>query len=247
MPEKPDNQQYEHGFRLRGMEMTRLETFMDAAFAFATTMLVIAGGEIPGNYPELISALKEIPAFLLSFLIIMLFWTGHRNWSRRYGLEDSKTVLISIGLIFVLLVYVYPLRLMFSALFNWISGGWLPSRFLLQTQQELVGLFIIYGLGLFAMTGMMGFLYARAKAVRSALNLTEPEIIMTNSEITGWTIAAATGLASTLFAWLAPSGINVLAGFFYFILPIAIPLIEFRYNRKIKSVSNQDPQQSKSV
>ena len=27
------------GFRLRGMEMTRLETFIDAAFAFAITML----------------------------------------------------------------------------------------------------------------------------------------------------------------------------------------------------------------
>ena len=27
------------GFRLRGMEMTRLETFIDAAFAFAISML----------------------------------------------------------------------------------------------------------------------------------------------------------------------------------------------------------------
>jgi len=30
------------GFRLRGIAMTRLETFIDAAFAFAITMLVIA-------------------------------------------------------------------------------------------------------------------------------------------------------------------------------------------------------------
>jgi len=30
------------GFRLRGIGMTRLETFIDAAFAFAITMLVIA-------------------------------------------------------------------------------------------------------------------------------------------------------------------------------------------------------------
>src|SRR5438874_13439470 len=29
------------GFRLRGLEMTRLETFIDAAFAFAISMLVI--------------------------------------------------------------------------------------------------------------------------------------------------------------------------------------------------------------
>lgn len=42
------------GFRLRGTEMTRLETFLDAAFAFATTLLVISVGSIPENYQELI-------------------------------------------------------------------------------------------------------------------------------------------------------------------------------------------------
>ena len=30
------------GFRLRGLEMTRLETFIDAAFAFSVTMMVIS-------------------------------------------------------------------------------------------------------------------------------------------------------------------------------------------------------------
>jgi len=66
----------QNGFYLRGTEMTRLETFLDAAFAFATTMLVISIGEIPKNYPELILALKDIPSFLLSFLVIMIFWIG---------------------------------------------------------------------------------------------------------------------------------------------------------------------------
>lgn len=35
-----------NGFRLRGLAMTRLEAFVDAAFAFAVRMLVIAG---PGS------------------------------------------------------------------------------------------------------------------------------------------------------------------------------------------------------
>ncbi len=34
-------------FRIRGIDTTRLQTFMDAAFAFAMTMLVISIGEIP--------------------------------------------------------------------------------------------------------------------------------------------------------------------------------------------------------
>ena len=38
-----------NGFRLRGLNMTRLETFLDAAFAFATTLLIISIGSIPKN------------------------------------------------------------------------------------------------------------------------------------------------------------------------------------------------------
>ena len=41
------------GFRLRGIEMTRLETFIDAAFAFAITMLVIAAQQIPDDIETL--------------------------------------------------------------------------------------------------------------------------------------------------------------------------------------------------
>src|SRR4029077_18070791 len=37
------------GFPLRGIAMTRLETFTDAAFAFAITMLVIATQQIPDD------------------------------------------------------------------------------------------------------------------------------------------------------------------------------------------------------
>lgn len=78
-----------HIFHHRGKEMTRLETFADASFAFAITLLVISVGKIPQNSEELILALKKVPAFALSFASIIWFWIGHRKWSRRYGLEDN--------------------------------------------------------------------------------------------------------------------------------------------------------------
>lgn len=63
-----------NGFRLRGMEMTRLETFADAAFAFAVTLLVVGGGDsVPANFDELLLAMNQIPAFAASFANIMLF------------------------------------------------------------------------------------------------------------------------------------------------------------------------------
>lgn len=239
MKENLNNLTVKNEFRLRGTEMTRLETFMDAAFAFATTMLVIAGGEIPRDYPELIKALKEIPSFISSFFIIMLFWMGHRNWSRQYGLEDGKTIIISIMLIFVLLVYVYPLRLMFSALFAWSSGNWLPARFTLHSQQELIGLFKIYGLGLFSMAGLMALLYVRAGSARILLKLNAVEMLQTKAEITGWSITSFTGLFSTLFAWFMPASLALWAPFLYLILPIFIPVTEVYYQRKKKRMIKQ--------
>ena len=53
--------------RLRGLEMTRLETFCDAAFAFAVTTRVVSGGDIPTRFAALVVALRDVPAFLTSF------------------------------------------------------------------------------------------------------------------------------------------------------------------------------------
>jgi hypothetical protein len=49
-----------HGFRLRGIQMTRLETFIDAAFAFAISMLVIAAQQIPDNIVALPGGLLKM-------------------------------------------------------------------------------------------------------------------------------------------------------------------------------------------
>lgn len=62
------------GFRLRGDQTTRIETFTDAAFAFSLTLLVISAAP-PGSFDELRTALAGIPAFLLSATQLMLFCT----------------------------------------------------------------------------------------------------------------------------------------------------------------------------
>jgi uncharacterized membrane protein len=131
------------GFRLRGLEMTRLETFVDAAFAFAITLLIVSVGELPEDYAELVGALKKAPAFLASFALIMFVWAAHRTWSRRFGLEDPVTTVLSLALVFLMLVWVFPLRLMASALLSFVTAGFLPSEFRLTSVAQLPGLFVI--------------------------------------------------------------------------------------------------------
>src|SRR3989440_9506672 len=72
------------GFRLRGMEMTRLETFIDAAFAFAISMLVIAAQQIPDNIQALLAAFKNVPTFICSIAVLGIYWRGRWVLGPRY-------------------------------------------------------------------------------------------------------------------------------------------------------------------
>jgi uncharacterized membrane protein len=227
-----------NGFRLRGEEMTRLETFCDAAFAFAVTLLVISIDGIPRSYAELLAALKGIPTFAASFATITSFWVAHRRWSRRYGLEDGWSTLISLILVFVMLVFVYPLKMVFSALFAWISGGRLPTEFVLRKGSELQGIFRIYGLGFMTMTGTLALLYRRALSAGRSLRLNEYERVLTREEITEFSIMAATGLASALFAWLMPPRIALFAGFIYATLLFTMPAAALLYSRRSRAAAS---------
>src|SRR3982074_474882 len=104
------------GFRLRGLEMARLEAFIDAAVAFAISMLVIAAGQIPDNIEALLAAFKNVPAFVASIIVLGIFWRGHWLWSRRYGLEDGTSIFISWALIATILIYIYPLKAVFGSM-----------------------------------------------------------------------------------------------------------------------------------
>src|SRR5512132_2507759 len=117
------------GFRLRGMEMTRLETFIDAAFAFAISMLVIAAQQIPDNIQALLAAFKNVPTFICSIAVLGIFWRGHWLWSRRFGLEDGASILISWAMIVTILIFIYPLKAIFGAMWYLISSGHVGQRF----------------------------------------------------------------------------------------------------------------------
>src|SRR5438093_9493305 len=105
-----------HGFRLRGIEMTRLETFIDAAFAFAISMLVIAAQQIPDNIQALLAAFKNVPTFVCSIAVLGIYWRGHWLWSRRFGLVDGVSLLISWRLIVPILMFIYTLKAIFGAM-----------------------------------------------------------------------------------------------------------------------------------
>jgi uncharacterized membrane protein len=219
--------------RQRGLAATRLEAFCDAAFAFSVTILVISTGGVPGSYAELLQALRDVPAFAASFAAIAGFWAAHRMWSQRYGLEDRTSTFLSLAMVFVMLIYVYPLKMVFSALASWVSGGALPAQFSLASREELLGLFVIYGLGFAAQSAMLGLLYAHALRVPE-LRLDAMERLRTRHKIESYVLMGGTGLVSALYAAVVPGRAGVWAGFIYATLPLTMPALARWHGRQTR-------------
>src|SRR5690349_18817148 len=163
MPSDFDSLPRLRGFRLRGMEMTRLETFIDASFAFAISMLVIVAQQIPDDIESLLAGFKNVPTFVCSIAVLSIFWRGHWLWSRRYGLEDGVSILISWALIVTILIFIYPLKAIFGAMWAYLSNGQVGHRFSLHTTEEQARwIFAVYALGMIAISAEIFLLNLRS-------------------------------------------------------------------------------------
>ncbi len=223
------------GFRLRGMQMTRLETFIDAAFAFAISMLVIAAQQIPDNIQALLAAFKNVPTFVCSIAVLGIFWRGHWLWSRRYGLEDTASILISWAMIVTILIFIYPLKAIFGAMWYLFSNGQVGQPFSLHTTEwQARTIFAIYALGLVAISVEVLLLNFRAWQLRDPLRLNALERLVTRGELSGWSIPVSVGLVSLVLALTLPAEQIQWSGWVYFSMIILVPLRDYFHKRRLK-------------
>jgi uncharacterized membrane protein len=170
--------------RIRRHQPTRLEGFVDASFAFAVTLLVISIGRVPASVPDMLHALRGLPAFALCFLTIARIWKSHRDWSRHYDMEDDASLRLSLLLVFIVLIFVYPLRLLFELLFAWISHGFLVDQPVeLHSVEELRAAFEVYGIGFGVIAGVFALLYRHALLQAGAIGLEAGEITATRMQV----------------------------------------------------------------
>jgi uncharacterized membrane protein len=160
------------GFRLRGREITRLESFSDAVFGFALTLLVVSL-DVPKSFADLASTMRGFPAFAICFLLLALIWNGHYKFCRRYGLDDGTARFLTCVMLFLVLFYVYPLKFLFNLSITALLFGAEPP--VAMTGSQLSGLLVIYGLGFAAVYAAMTLLYLHAWRLRDTLELNELE------------------------------------------------------------------------
>lgn len=229
-----------NGFRFRGGENTRIEAFTDAAFAFSLTLLMIGGGHVPANVAELLDALKQVPGYAASFALLCLFWYAHYLWYRRYGLEDGRSILLSLLLVFLVLIYIFPLHMMFNAAIyvGSTASEMTPSS---RTTQDWRTMYMVFGIAYASMCVVVLLLYVHALQKRDRLELDAAEVVITRASVSRWTTHIAIALISVALAALVlPSPepwLAALPGFAYWLTFFSNTWLRRRLRRKLAALA----------
>ena len=201
-----------------GDNTSRLDAFTDAAFAFAVSLLVIGGARAPEDIDTLIGALGDIPAFAFGFAVMAMFWMGHVRWRRLRGEGDWLSILLTLLLVFLTLVYVQPLRAMAAATGIWFTGHGSGFR------GSVADLFAVYGTGFVAMSLTMAALYWETLRDREMTANLRREAL---GERGIWLILAVTGFASIL---VSLTRYGEWAAMLYVTLPVTIGIFSYLHD-----------------
>jgi len=213
----------EPGFHWRGGEISRLEAFSDAVFAFAVTLLVVSL-EVPYTFDELMDVIRGFPAFAICFSMLLLVWYNHAKFFRRYGMQDPLIQALNGALLFVVLFYVYPLKFLFTMLVGLMThGASLPHAHKIQEplmQHDVPKLMAIYGLGYAAVFGLFAVMHWIAYRRRQQLELNELEVHRTRKSLIDHIAMMLFGLTSTALALALPPNVSGLAGWVYMFIGV---------------------------
>jgi hypothetical protein len=204
-----------------GHDTSRLQGFSDGVFALSATLLVVTLGEVPSDYDELVSAVTRFPAFALAFAALISVWNNHREFFARYPIADGWTAAINSVLLFIVLLYVYPLKLLSEVVAESLLGA-APAAVASMGVAETRVLYLIFGAAVGAVLSLLAGLHLRAWSRRGELALDTLGLYELRQEIVVYAALVLVGMLSLLTAAL---GLGLGWGLPVWLLVVLSPLI----------------------
>ena len=191
-------------------ETSRLQGFSDAVFALSATLLVVTL-EVPDSYDALLDAVAGFPAFALGFAAIVSLWYNHRSFFAHYPLRDGWTVLLNSLLLFIILLYVYPLKLLTQVMAERFLGA-APEITSTMGAAETQGMYLIFGAAALAVFAVFLLMHLRAWQQRDDLRLDALGRYDLGHEIRSYAILVALAVLAIITAslgWGATWGLPI--------------------------------------
>jgi uncharacterized membrane protein len=208
----------EKDFRWRSHDSSRLEAFSDSVFAFAIT-LVIVSTAVPKSFDELYETMKGTLSFAVCFLVLFLMWNQQNVFFRRYGLKGGYITFLNAVLLFVVLMYAYPLKFLFFLVLTsktYVLNGQIHPVIYPSQQPTLM---MIYGAGFTVIYTLFFLMYLHAEKNANALELTPKEKFITRTTTSANFQLIIVGIVAFAAAYFVPVEYAGYTGYIYLIVP----------------------------
>ena len=145
-------------------------------------------------------------------------------------MQDPYTVFLNVVLLFLVLFYVYPLKFVFTTIFEELAGtagaaqlDWHKGSVLMR----------IYAAGFMSVFVLFALMYERAYRLRQELRLNEVETLETRFAVQENLIMASVGALSLLLAFKNPGW----AGWSYFLLAPVLSIHGTVFGRRVRRLA----------
>jgi hypothetical protein len=232
--DSPDQFPIDHGFRMRGARISRVDVFSDVVLGFALVLLAVSLA-IPKSFTDLYDSNPSLTTSIICFLMLVTVWFSHHVFFRRYGLHDQLTILLNAALLFLVLFCAYPLKFLYITIFTYLVRNDFSPRFAAAVQ--INGMLVLYALGFASAFFLVAALYWNAWRNRETLALNGIERLLTVSSIVDALGLAAIGLIACLASLVLPPSWALYSSALYLLIVPWKALNGLYFGRKARTLS----------